>query len=102
MGGQFHEKFGNFNYPMGKRLDVNAVAIHSAVCPFSFVQTIELSTPKFFMHSNWAAPILLYLINSAFVNILYILHLFLKVYTETCHPSQTSCTAYTQKKDCDS
>ena len=35
--------------------------LHSAVCPFSFVQTIELSTPKFFMHSNWAAPILLYL-----------------------------------------
>ena len=34
MGGQFHEKFGNFNYPMGKRLDVNAVAI--AQCSVSF------------------------------------------------------------------
>ena len=33
MGGQFYEKFGNLNYPMGKRLDVNAAI---AQCRVSF------------------------------------------------------------------
>ena len=39
MGGQFHEKFGKFNYPMGKRLDVNAAI---AQCSVSFFLLFKL------------------------------------------------------------
>ena len=53
MGGQFHEKFGNLNYAMGKRLDVK-LQLHSAVCLFSFVQNIELSTKSdIYLPKSW-------------------------------------------------
>ena len=48
MGGQFHEKFGNFNYPMGKRLDVNAVAIaQCSVVFFLLFKLLNCPPPSF-------------------------------------------------------